>query len=160
VVRRKIASPIYYVDISEKMIRLARERLREKAPEFEQSVHFICGSVSDIPEGIQFDLIITPYVLDCFAEKELPGVLKILTDTLNEKGIWLFVEFNVPGKGPQRAFAKTVIFLLYVFFALCCGLKQKGLANFHSFFQKLPLEATGQKTFCHGLLIACIYRRR
>ncbi|HEV7231847.1 MAG TPA: class I SAM-dependent methyltransferase [Bacteroidia bacterium] len=159
-VRRQTASNIYYIDISEKMISLAQERIMNKASEFQNSIHFICGTVSDIPPGIRFDLIITPYVLDCFEEQDLPEVMKSLSKTLNEKGIWLFSDFDIPESGLWKVFATAIIFILYVFFSLCCGLKQKRLAGFRTLFQTLPLDMVAEKKFCRGLLIARMYRLR
>jgi tRNA (cmo5U34)-methyltransferase len=148
---------ICYVDISEKMIEEAAKRID---PRSASRVQFICGSYTDLPANEMFDLVITPYVLDCFDGDELTTLMNILGERVSEDGKWLFVDFNVPADGAVGFWSKLTIGTLYWVFNLVCGLGIKKLPDFSKEFRERRFLADSTKDFCSGMLTAKIYSRR
>jgi SAM-dependent methyltransferase len=150
---------VCYIDISEKMILKAREQILRDAPFFLNRIDFICGSAADIPVNQTFDLIITPYVLDCIADPELESVMNALHEVLLAGGSWLFSDFNIPEKGFHRIRGLLITRLLYFFFNLICGLGISRLPDFNKAFCKLKLREVESRNFRAGLLISKVYVR-
>jgi ubiquinone/menaquinone biosynthesis C-methylase UbiE len=150
---------ICYIDISPKMILKARERITQAAPHFLDRIDFVCGSVADIPANKSFDLIITPYVLDCIPDPELEGFMSALLRVLKEGGFWLFSDFNIPVKGFQRIRALLITRILYFFFNFVCNLGIRSLPDFEVVFHRMGLRKIDAKYFRRGLLTSKVYER-
>lgn len=150
--RMNIAAHYVYVDISDKMIAKAQKRTAGR----NNMVEFTCGSYPDIPNK-QFDLVVTPYVLDCFSEKELGAVMKALSSRTAPGAEWLFVDFHVPEKGGMNLFARFTVRSLYVFFNAVCRLGVKKLPDFDRHFQQQGFAVKKEKQFLKGMLLARIY---
>lgn len=159
ILTRTAAEKIYYVDISRQMIlraerRLASHRAVHKAT---PPVSFICGSWNDIP-SVEFDLIVTPFVLDCFQPAALNEVMQCLSARLALRGQWLFTDFHVP-EGMMRPIASAVTRVLYVAFNLLCGLGVKRLPDFAAEFAALGMQKTAEKYSLKGMLVSRVYER-
>jgi tRNA (cmo5U34)-methyltransferase len=152
-IRQDIAKTYCYVDISEKMIAKAKKRTAGK----NNGVEFICGSYDAIPQK-KFDLIVTPFVLDCFTDEELALVMKTLQERLAPGGKWLFADFNVPEKG-ARTFSRFLIRILYFFFNVICGLGVKKLPGFEQHFEVVNMKKVKEEFFLRGMLTAKVYSR-
>ncbi len=156
--KRDVAERYCYVDISDRMIAKTRARLKKRFQERVDSVHFICGSLDDMEAEMNFDLIVTPYVLDCFTSEKLPLVMQQLHRHLTVDGEWLFADFNVPESRWGRSFSTFKIKVMYFVFNIICGLGVKRLSDFKKEFEKMNCEMTDEKYFLHGLLVARIYK--
>jgi tRNA (cmo5U34)-methyltransferase len=147
-----IAERYTYVDISDRMIGKAEKRMKGKG----HHIEFIRGSYTAIPAQA-FDLIVTPYVLDCFREDELGLVIQTLSEKFTPGGEWLFVDFQVPDK--KMKVARPVIRLLYFFFNITSGLGVTKLPDFQRIFSAQQFRIKKEKEFLGGLLQAKIYSR-
>lgn len=148
---------IWYIDLSEKMIQKARERIARDAPSYLDRIDFICGSTKNLPAAPTYDLIITPFVLDCIPHAELDGVMNSLRAVLRPGGCWLFSDFYIPEKGFGRIRAKLITQILYLFFNLVCGLGVWHLADFDARFRKIDLRQVECRYFRAGLLSSKLY---
>jgi tRNA (cmo5U34)-methyltransferase len=142
----------YYLDISEKMINRTRQKNTSS------KVNFITGSYIDIPDQ-SFDVIITPFVLDCFNNENLKKeVIPKLKSHLIQNGKWLFSDFN---HSEKSRFAKTLsictIQLLYWFFNIICGLGVKKLPDFKQAFASNRLIVNAECESLYGMLVSSIY---
>ena len=151
------AEKIFYVDISRQMILHAKRRLAALAADKKTmpSVTFICGSLPEVPQ-MQFDLIVTPFVLDCFPPVVLREVMQVLSAKLAARGQWLFTDFHVPA-GTMRAPAATLTRVLYFVFNLLCGLGVNSLPDFAAEFSALGLQVRAEKYSLKGMLVSRIY---
>src|ERR1044072_9502779 len=113
---------LFRSDISDKMIAIARKRIEKQFPEKINSVQFISGSSNDIPANEKFGLIITPYILDCFTDENLPVIMQQLQLHFAPNGKWLFADFNIPQKQVRRSFSFVKIRVMYFAFNIICGL--------------------------------------
>jgi len=155
--KNKTGDDYCYVDISEKMIRLTKNRI--EGMESADKVKFICGSYQDIPNE-KFDLVITPFVLDCFDEEQLAVVMKTLGDKISPTGKWLFTDFHIPAKGMTRVAAKATTRILYFFFNLFCKLGTRQLPDFEKAFATLNYCKQKEKNFMKEMLVTRIYSRQ
>ena len=151
---------IWYVDISEKMLERAGRLFKQQFPDRPGSVEFICGSAETIPEACSFDLILTPYVLDCIPQAELLPLMSRLNAKLKPEGRWIFADFNVPRQAAMAFFSRLTIRLLYLFFTLVCGLGIRKLPDFAGAFAALHLVREKEAFFLGGMLTAKVYRRK
>jgi len=154
--QQNVAEKYCYIDISDKMIGAAQVKLNKHFPDKIDSVQFIRGSYTDIPQA-KFDLIVTPCFLDCFAEDELTIVMNTLHDHLTPNGTWLFADFNIPKPKLPKLLSRVIIRLLCIFFNAICKLGVKGLPGFSERFSKLGYKKVGKRYFFAGLLVARIY---
>jgi tRNA (cmo5U34)-methyltransferase len=157
--KQNVAGHYCYVDISDKMISIARKRIEKQFPKKINSVQFICGSSNDIPANEMFDLIITPYILDCFTDENLPVVMQQLQMHFATDGKWLFADFNIPEKPVRRSFSFVKIRVMYFAFNIICGLGVKRLPDFEKEFTLLNFRKITERYFLHGLMVARIYEQ-
>lgn len=148
---------VYCVDLSDSMIAASRKVIATEFPERLSNYNFLCGTVTDIPPGILFDLVITPFVLDCLQGEDLLRTMQALRQRLNPFGKWLFTDFHIPTKGFARAAGALLLRLLYVFFNTVCGLGIRRLPEFSVFFASCGMIAEEEKYFFQGLLTSRIY---
>ena len=158
--KQQLSEQYYYIDISDAMIKLAQIKIEKQANISLNSVVFICGSYQDIPANEKFDLIITPYFLDCFSENELPLVMTKLHTHLTMKGTWFFTDFNIPEESFRNFIFRNIIQLLYGIFNLFCDLGVNDLPDFNKEFPKYGFTLLHEKYFLNGLLVSRIYKNK
>ena len=149
-----------YIDISEGMIKLAQSKIEKQSALSLNSVVFVCGSYQDIPANEKFDLIVTPYFLDCFSKEELPLVMAKLHTQLTIEGTWFFTDFNIPEDSFRNFIFKNIIRLLYGIFNLFCDLGVNRLADFNKEFCRYDFTLLHEKYFLGGLLVGRIYKNQ
>jgi ubiquinone/menaquinone biosynthesis C-methylase UbiE len=158
--RCKKAKRYTFVDISPGMIDRARKkfsRYKLEQPADPSTVHFITGSYNDLPGNENYDLIITPYILDCFRDEELPAVITALKKKISSLGTWLFADFNIPARGLMHFLARIITRILYFLFNAVTGIGVKKLPVFEKEFQKQGFKKVKEKFFRGGLLSAKVY---
>lgn len=159
-VKQGLAEQYYYIDISDVMIKLAKNKIENQSAISLGSVVFICGSYQDIPKNETFDLIVTPYFLDCFSPDELTIVIARLYSQLTIKGTWFFADFNVPKDSFRSFIFNNIIQLLYEIFNFFCDWGLNRLPDFNKEFDKYNFTLLDEKYFLGGLLVGRIYKKR
>jgi hypothetical protein len=79
-----------------------------------------------IPEE-KYDLVATHFFLDCFRERELERLVKLLAGSAQPEAIWLLTDFREPDRGWPRWRAKILLAGLYAFFRATTGLSASRL---------------------------------
>jgi SAM-dependent methyltransferase len=128
-----------YVELSGKMVELARRRIAWLGPEFLARVRFIVGDVRTF-EGRSggYDLIVTHFFLDCFSEAELPAVVELVAKWRRPGAHWIVSDFHEEEAGIRRMWTRAVVRALYWGFWVLTGLSVTRLPNY-----KAALAATG-----------------
>ena len=157
--KQGLSEQYYYIDISNAMIKLAQGKIEKQSNLSLNSVVFICGSYQDIPKNRKFDLIVTPYFLDCFSDDELFLVVAKLHTQLTIEGTWFFTDFNIPEDITRSFIFKNIIQILYRFFNLFCDLEVNHLPDFNKEFCKYKFSILHEKYFLGGLLVSRIYKK-
>lgn len=123
--RRRPGLELTYLDASPKMAAVARRCLARHGLN-EQGISFLTGDVLTCAlEENRYDVIVTPFLLDCFLPEELALLIPRLTRSARPGAIWLIADFQLPPSGWKRRRAKLIHFLLHSFFRKVTGISAR-----------------------------------
>ena len=147
------------IEQSPKMLMLQRDRIR--SIEAEDRVKFVCSDAT-LPEHFQseFDAAVAAFFLDCFDADSLDRLLPSILDSISASGEFYFVDFTEPSAKLPRMYAKSMLFLMHVFFAWQTGLKNRTLVDVPKKLSNLGWEIKQQQDHHFKMITARIYRRR
>ena len=147
--------PIDAVDISGQMLQRSHRRLSNSAA---ANVCFIQADIRTWRSTRNYDLIVTPYVLDCFEDATVEQLCSRLARSLHRGGQWLFCDFDVPPPTqPMHTPARLVIASLYRFFRVTCSLAARRLPDFGRAFASASLGMVDERRYCGGLMVAAVF---
>ena len=149
---------IDYVDLSQKMVRLAERRVVAMGRSFQERVRFCSGDVREFkprPEG--YDLIVTNFFLDCFTEKELSQIVTRLANFSAPRALWIVSDFRQANGLIGRAWTRAVIRCLYAAFRLTTGLRVTRLPDYASALARRGYLLRSERTALGGLLHSSIW---
>ncbi len=141
---------ITYVEISEKMTAIARKRNAGN-----NRVEFIIAPVEEVNLARDYDVIITPFLLDNFDGATLHRLFNHLNDALPSGSIWINTDFQLTGKWWQSVLLKTMI----LFFKILCGVETKGLPDTGSLFKAAGYEVMEERAFYGEFAGSRVYGR-
>jgi len=139
---------IVYVEISVNMVTLARKKQTGA-----NVTEFITADVGRTTFDQPFDVIITAFLLDNFAEPELTEVVNHLHQQLKPGGLWLNTDFQLTGPLWQKVLLKT----MYRFFKLLRAVEVNELPYMDSLFKTYRL--LGRQKFYGSFILASAYRK-
>ena len=143
------------IDASARMIALARTELDD-----ESRVNFIQADIRAAALGAQqYDLIVTHFFLDCFAEETLAAVIAKLADCATPQAQWLVADFCEPGKGWRRLRARFLIATMYSFFRLLAGIEARRLVDYRPFLRAQGFSFTEAKFLPNEMIRSELWRR-
>lgn len=103
---------ITYIDKSSKMIELSKKRNIG-----DNKVTFVNNALENVSlPYTNYDVVLTPFFLDCFSAQTLPLIINKLDSTLKSDGLWLNIDFYLSSK--SAFWQKILITLMYAFFRL------------------------------------------
>lgn len=143
---------IDYVDVSANMIALAKQKNYEQ-----NKVNFIHQSIIHFKSDHQYDVIITPFVLDNFKEETAQQVFLLLHQTLKENGLWLHTDFQVAH--PNSYWQKAVLFLMYSFFRAAANIEAARLPDVVAQFNLHNYRLIENKIFLKQFIITSVYKK-
>ena len=119
---------ISYIDKSSKMIELSKKRHYQS-----NIVEFINAPLEDtyLKRGY-YDVILTPFFLDCFSEASLKTILEELDTSLRPEGLWLYIDFYMSAQ--STLWQRILVKLMYSFFRLVSHLEARKLPETDSYF--------------------------
>jgi ubiquinone/menaquinone biosynthesis C-methylase UbiE len=141
---------ITYVEISARMLALSRKRNIGG-----NHVEFINKAVEDAGLPQAFDVVITPFLLDNFTEQALPGVFKVIHETLNPGGLWLNTDFQLTGKWWQYLLLKSML----LFFKVVCGVPSWRLPNVAAQFDIYGYKTVNEQNFYGDFVVSKVYKQ-
>lgn len=142
------AMEIYYVEASARMLHRARRRATHPL-----TIHWIQGTQDDIPAGLSFDVIITPFFLDMF-DHELPVVMNRLEQHTHADTRWLATDFV-----QHRWWHGLMLRVMYIFFGWTTGLSTRRLPAWEQYF-KLHWREMGRAWYYGRFITTIQYRKR
>ena len=153
-VRAHPAAAVDCIEASERMIELAQQRVN--APQ----VHFIHANVRDTPlEAGTYDLIVTHFFLDCFADAELCEVVEKLAAAATMDASWLLADFRLPNSGWRRFHASLWIWAMYLFFRLTSEVQTRRLDDPSPCLRESGFECVRQQRSRFGMIKSELWRR-
>ena len=158
----KVCQPasIVWIDISDKMINKARKKLVKKAPDFKDRVEFIRKDVFEYASDLEFDVVVTHFLLDVFEQKQAEDLAYHLFQHLKKEGTWSFVDFYIPESGVSGFLGRIQVWWLYLFFRLYCRIPGKKLPDFGKVFGPLKMEMVEEKKRWVGTIRSVIYKKK
>jgi SAM-dependent methyltransferase len=141
---------ITYVDASDRMIALSRQRNTGR-----NNVTFISSRVESATiEGL-YDVAITPFFFDNFSNETLEQICTSVHSHLNSNALWLYCDFQNTASPLQ----KLLLRFMYLFFRVTCGIEATRLPDAGAIFSKLHYKKRDKKMFLNGFVVAEIYER-
>jgi ubiquinone/menaquinone biosynthesis C-methylase UbiE len=110
-----------YVDLSARMLELARARAGCERVTY----HRADALVMPLADA-EYDLIVTHFFLDCFAESDLQRLLERIGRAACPQARWVVSEFRKRG---------LLVGILYFFFRITTGLRTRELVDHHPFLR-------------------------
>ncbi|GAB3013728.1 class I SAM-dependent methyltransferase [Spirosoma pulveris] len=115
---------VLYLETSSRMVARATRRMTRKS--LPGTVTFRVGDETTLDASDQFDVVITPFLLDLFNEQTLQNrLIPSLLRALKPGGTWLVTDFVAPSIWWQKVLLWTMI----RFFRLIAGIQSSSLVN-------------------------------
>ena len=120
------------------------------------SVEFRLGDETALDASECFDVVITPFVLDLFAEETLQThLIPRLLSALSPCGLWLVTDFVKP----HPLWQKAILWSMIRFFRLTAGIETRQLADWQRLLRQAGLTLRECQTKVGGLVSTEVYSR-
>lgn len=139
---------ITYVEISEKMIALAMKRNTGA-----NVVNYVNLPVEVASLTTDFDVAITPFLLDSLSGATLYKAFNSILVALKPSGLWLNTDFQLTGKWWQ----KLLLSSMYLFFKTIGCIENAQLPEIKRCFDEKGLQTLYEKTFFGEFIVATVY---
>jgi SAM-dependent methyltransferase len=136
---------IDYVDISAKMLELARARAGTDLIEY----HCEDALTRPLPDS-EYDLIVTHFFLDCFDDKSLELLVARIARAAGPHARWIISEFRRSG---------WLVSCLYLFFRFTTGLRTRRLVDHHPVLMSHGFHLVRSQSTLLGLLASELWLR-
>jgi SAM-dependent methyltransferase len=144
------------VEASERMLSLARDRIGGG----NRSVHFHRRDIrSWTPPAAAYDLIVTHFLLDCFAEDQVAKIVAGISDAASANATWLLADFREPSGGIARLHAQAWLFAMYQFFRFTARIEAHELIDPSPFIRRHGFVLEGLRLFRGGMVKSEMWRR-
>jgi ubiquinone/menaquinone biosynthesis C-methylase UbiE len=141
------------LDMSQRMLRLARKRVERELPGRAESVRFLHQDITSwIAPEHHYDLLVTYFVLDCFPEAQLTSIIRKLARSATDDANWLLADFCVPANGMARLRARAWLAAMYLFFRLAARIPASELIDPTPFLRAEGFGLARQQLFRKGML--------
>lgn len=143
---------ITYVEVSSKMVELSKKRAIGK-----NKVLFINKSIQEAILDQEFDIVITPFLLDNFSDETIKGIFSKIDKNLKSSGRWLFSDFQLSPRHSfwQRPFLRS----MYLFFRLTCNIEADRLPETNDLFETFNYNHVSSKTFFYEFIRSTCYQK-
>jgi ubiquinone/menaquinone biosynthesis C-methylase UbiE len=141
---------ITYVEISAKMTTLAKKRTTGI-----NKITFINDAIENTNIDRQYDVVITPFLLDSFTEDTLEKTFAHMHQQLKPKGLWLICDFQLTGIQWQKILLKT----MYLFFKIVCRIETFTMPTIENQFTKRNYAKLDNRTFYADFIISSVYKK-
>lgn len=144
---------ITYVEISEKMISLSKKR-NVKA----NNVSYIHAAAEDLELSSDYDVIITAFLFDNFANDKISIVFNKFDKALKPEGLWLFSDFYY-SEATGRRWQKYLLKTMYFFFRRISNVEASMLINTESYFSGQYDQPLKTAYYYAGFIKAVVYQK-
>jgi tRNA (cmo5U34)-methyltransferase len=148
---------ILYLESSSEMLRLSRKTIINIKHTSE--IEFRLGTQENLRPEEKFNTIITYCFLDLFDDIELNNLILKLDKTLIKNGLWLVVDFRISDHYFHKIWQYLLIKVLYLFFQITTGMKNKKLARFEDYFINNKLRRLEIKYFYKEMIFSAVYKK-
>lgn len=148
IIKSKNVKAMTYVELSENMLNAAKARARPYA-----NIHFVLGSAHELSTSENFDVIITPFVLDLYSDEELRPFVGSLDKLLSPNGLWMVSDFKIASApGYKVLWQKALVKSMYLFFSMVSDLKVRQLPDYDAVLKLSGYKVMHERAFFGGLV--------
>jgi ubiquinone/menaquinone biosynthesis C-methylase UbiE len=140
---------ITYVELAEKMMAISKKRNT-----CVNSITYLNLPVEEANLQPNFDVIITPFLLDSLSPVNFDKVFSSLHNLLKSGGLWLNTDFQLTGKLWQPALLKS----MYLFFRMIGCVENVALPVIRQAFIKAGYAVIDEQSFFGEFILAGAYR--
>jgi len=144
---------IVYVEISAKMIALSQKRSYKN-----NHVEFVNIGIEDFKTDVLFDVILTPFLFDNFAEQRAAKVFEQLNEYLKKDGLWFQVDFSL-NKANGNWWKWLLLRSMYGFFKLLGIVEAHQLIDMNPYFFKANYLIVEERLYYGSFIKATIFRK-
>lgn len=144
---------IVYVEISAKMIALSQKRNYKN-----NHVEFVNIGIEDFKTDVLFDVILTPFLFDNFAEQRAAKVFAQLNERLKKDGLWFLVDFSL-NKINGNWWKWLLLRSMYGFFKLLGIVEAHQLIDMNPYFFKANYLIIEERLYYASFIKATIFRK-
>lgn len=138
---------IVYVDASSAMLNRARRQATT-------NIEFIHGTEENIPVTARFDLIITPFYLDLFADDKLTDVVNRIKKAMMPGAYWLATDFV----HSSTWWGSLLERVMYSFFRIICHIESTRLPAWEDIMRNSEFDMIDSASFYRGFIKAVWYK--
>lgn len=149
---------ILYLDAAPAMLQRAEQKYTNYQQPHGCCVNFRLGTEQALLPQEQFEVILTPFLLDLFPPLRLHRLMARLSQTLAPNGLWLFADFW-PIKQPAPWWQKALERAMYTFFGVMSGVKAQHFPKYGRHFQALGFQEIFSEPFYSGMVQAKAFRK-
>lgn len=148
------------IDASAPMLHLARQAWLDAGGGPERA-RFVQASLPEDMPGFadKFDLIVTPFFLDCFEPPLLDRIIYALAAAACEDARWLLADFRLPAHGWDRLRARLQLWAAYRVYGLAAGVQARRLVDPAPMLQAAGFALEEECLSDRGMLSARLFRR-
>jgi tRNA (cmo5U34)-methyltransferase len=135
-----------YIDISEKMIQLARKKTQSSS-----NVNFIIGTEQNIPNR-EYTVVITNFYLDLFSDAILKTVVEKIKIKLQPDAYWLVTDFV-----NKKWWHQMMLGVMYLFFRITTHIEATRLPHWTQHLMNHGATEIDSKRFYGGFIESKVY---
>jgi ubiquinone/menaquinone biosynthesis C-methylase UbiE len=147
-VERSPSAHVNYIDLSGRMLKLARARAGSGRVTYHQA-----DALEIALPGRAYDLIVTHFFLDCFDETEAAQLVARVNRAACPHARWLVSEFR------RTWWSSPLLAGLYLFFRITTGLKTRCLIDHHPLLARHGFRIARAEHAWAGLLASELWAR-
>ncbi|MBE5321846.1 class I SAM-dependent methyltransferase [Pedobacter sp. MR2016-19] len=144
---------LVYVEISAKMITLSQKRNCKN-----NQVEFVNLGIEDFRTDTLFDVILTPFLFDNFAEQRAAKVFEQLNACLKKDGLWFLVDFSL-NKNNGNWWKWLLLKSMYSFFKLLGIVEANHLIDMNPYFINAGYKILELRLYYGNFIKAVIFKK-
>ncbi|TWU36716.1 ubiquinone/menaquinone biosynthesis methyltransferase [Novipirellula aureliae] len=149
---------VFSVDVSAKMLAIQQRRIKRLG--MVKRVNWLAAPVDSVAlPSSRYDIVFTAFFLDCFDEPVFSHVVSSIADWLRPEGIWYLVDFQEPGGGIRRIWAKFWLHVMHVFFRWQTGLASRRIIDPQPLLKSLGFRELAEHRLHFEMIRASLHRR-
>jgi hypothetical protein len=142
------------------MLELARKWIERDIPDCGNRINFLPQDITSwSPPEHQFDLIVTHFFLDCFAENQIADVVAKLAHAAQADAAWMLADFCVPPHRFGRVRVRAWLALMYRFFRYTARIEARELIDPSPFLRAARFTLASKHLFRGRMIKSELWRR-
>lgn len=144
---------IVYVEISEKMLRLAKARDAGK-----NKVAFVHADIEAYQGDMKFDVVLTPFLFCNFRHETAVKVFDKIDALLESGSVWLLTDFTTEA-GRGKWWKMILLRSMYLFFKAFNIVEGNNLNDMETLFSRHHYMLEEQRFYYGQFILAAVYRK-